>query len=193
MTDTFMHGHLGELEVRNCFKQEPHSMHDWHSQYWCTGTGLDEDDKVIVDSTPENRDDTDKLLDGRRATYGDVVDNAKRVAQMWNGYLGIDVITPADMMMMMTLYKQFRFKITPDYADNINDTLGYAKIVRTVQEATGGLIEAETVKEYQAKKAQGDQSEGQMIESWAKRTGNPYANVERDDTIMGSDGRDHRA
>ena len=124
-----------------------------------------------------DKDETRKLLDGRASTYGDTTDNAERVAAMWNAYLGVNVITPADMMMMMALYKAFRFKVTPDYADNINDVLGYAQIVKDVQTKVGGLIEAETAKEYQAKKALPDQSEGQAIESWAHRTGNPYANI----------------
>ena len=100
----------------------------------------------------ESKDETRELLDGRASTYGDTTDNAERVAAMWNAYLGINVITPADMMMMMALYKAYRFKVTPDYADNINDVLGYAQIVKDVQAKTGGLIEAETAKEYQAKK-----------------------------------------
>ena len=100
----------------------------------------------------ESKDETRELLDGRASTYGDTTDNAERVAAMWNAYLGINVITPADMMMMMALYKAVRFKVTPDYADNINDVLGYAQIVKDVQAKTSGLIEAETAKEYQAKK-----------------------------------------
>ena len=141
------------------------------------------------------QDETRKLLDGRASTYGDTTDNATRVATMWNAYLGIDTITPADMMMMMALYKAYRFKVTPDYSDNINDVLGYAEIVRTVQRETGGLIDAETVREYQAKKAQGDQSEGQSIGLFAQRygagkegmrrvfegSGNPYANISNDE------------
>ena len=101
-------------------------------------------------SAEENKD-TQGLLDGRESTYGNVVDNAARVANIWNGYLGTDIITPADMMMMMALYKAYRFKVTPDYSDNINDVLGYAEIVRQVQEQTGGLIHAETVAEYKKK------------------------------------------
>ena len=102
----------------------------------------------------EDNRNTDALLAQRQSAYGDVADNAARVANMWNGYLGTDIITPADMMMMMALYKAYRFKVTPDYSDNINDVLGYAEIVRRVQEATGGLVDAETVKEYYAKKAE---------------------------------------
>ena len=74
----------------------------------------------------EDNRNTDALLAQRQSAYGDVADNAARVANMWNGYLGTDIITPADMMMMMALYKAYRFKVTPDYADNINDVLGYA-------------------------------------------------------------------
>ena len=177
-------------------------------------------------------EDTKELLDSRESTYGNVVDNAQRVANMWNGYLGTDIITAADMMMMMALYKAYRFKVTPDYSDNINDVLGYAEIVRNVQRETGGLIDAETVKEYVAKKAGTsgaiverllqdlDQSEGEAIESFQRRSGNtsgakrpvrrehrhPYEvadelaateekaeelRKEQGYRLMGSDGRDH--
>ena len=100
----------------------------------------------------EENTDTQALLAGRESVYGNRVDNMERVARMWNGYLGTDIITPADVAMMFTLYKAYRFKITPDYSDNINDVLGYAEMVREVQDATGGLIHAETVKEYLEKK-----------------------------------------
>ena len=100
----------------------------------------------------EDNTDTAALLAGRESVYGNRVDNMTRVARMWNGYLGTDIITPADVAMMFTLYKAYRFKITPDYSDNINDVLGYGEMVREVQEATGGLIHAETVKEYLEKK-----------------------------------------
>ena len=102
----------------------------------------------------KSNNDTQALLDQRRSTYGDVTDNFTRTAQMWNAYLGTDLITPADAAMMLALYKAYRFKVTPDYSDNIKDFLGYGEIVRQVQEETGGLIDAENVKEYVAKKAE---------------------------------------
>lgn len=108
---------------------------------------------------------TNEMLEGRKSTYGDTTQNAERVAKMWNGYLGTDIITPADMMMMMALYKAYRFKVTPDYSDNINDVLGYAQIVRNVQQDTGGLIHAETVREYVDIKNKGNQSEGRLIDT----------------------------
>ena len=193
------------IEDRHCFRSEPHTPHMWHSQFRCSGAGLDEEGYVKPTretSKPEpEQDATTELLDGRRSTYGNVTENAERVAMIWNGYLGTNIITPADMMMMMALYKAYRFKVTPDYSDNINDVLGYAKIVQQVQEETGGLIDAETVKEYLAKKAdlekesademthilrdivqnKLDQTDGGTIESWAKKSGNPYANIGNDD------------
>ena len=195
------------MKNNHCFNASPHQPHQWVGGM-CEGQGINPDG--YVDATGDVRtgesgapkSDTQVLLDGRRETYGNTVENAERVAKMWNGYLGTDIITPADMMMMMALYKAYRFKVTPDYSDNINDVLGYAEIVRTVQRETGGLIDAETVKEYQEKKARAqevkyrvaedlcdlseqkkklvpetDASEGAIIDSWAKRTGNPYANI----------------
>ena len=144
----------------------------------------------------EKNTDTQELLDGRESTYGNVVDNAARVAKIWNGYLGTDIITPADMMMMMALYKAYRFKVTPDYSDNINDVLGYAEIVRQIQEQTGGLIHAETVKEYlELKEQTGPKLVDKMLADLALHNigseaqanfhsdmpRHPYANVQRDE------------
>ena len=75
----------------------------------------------------EDNTDTQALLAGRESVYGNRVDNMERVAQMWNGYLGTDVITPADVAMMFTLYKAYRFKVTPDYSDNINDVVTHRR------------------------------------------------------------------
>ena len=188
------------MKNSHCFSAFPHQPHQWVGGM-CEGQGINPDGYVdATGNVPTGeggvpKSDTQVLLDGRRETYGNTVENAERVARMWNGYLGIDIITPADMMMMMALYKAYRFKVTPDYSDNINDVLGYAEIVRTVQRETGGLIDAETVKEYLAKKAQGDQSEGQSISLFAQRyaagkegmrrvfegSGNPYANISDDE------------
>ena len=135
----------------------------------------------------ESKDGTRELLDGRASTYGDTVDNAQRVAQMWNAYLGVDVITGPDMMMMMALYKAFRFKVMPDYADNINDVLGYAQIVKDVQAKTGGLIEAETAKEYQAKKRMADLTPEERI---TRNLAGDYEPITQDHDPLGHDDDD---
>lgn len=179
-------------------------MHSWgpNNEEWCEGWGINPETQKVNEApepvedpwaksgtppTDTEKDETDTLLEGRRSTYGNVTENAERVAKMWNGYLGIDVITPADMMMMMALYKAYRFKVTPDYADNINDVLGYGKIVKQVQEETGGLIEAETVKEYTSKKAlreksnpQLDQTEGRLMEQYGRMHSTDEDSDERD-------------
>lgn len=111
---------------------------------------------------------TEKLLASREEVYGNRVNNMQRVAQMWNGYLGVDVITAADVAMMFVLYKAYRFKITPDYSDNINDVFGYAEMAREVQRELGGLIDAETVKEYLRKKNYGDDRVGEIVGAWAE-------------------------
>ena len=135
----------------------------------------------------ESKDETRELLDGRASTYGDTTDNAQRVAQMWNAYLGVDVITGPDMMMMMALYKAFRFKVTPDYADNINDVLGYAQIVKDVQAKTGGLVEAETAKEYQAKKRVVDLTPEERI---TRNLAGDYEPITQDTDPLGHDDDD---
>lgn len=182
--------HPQELEHRNCFKKEPHSMHDWHHKYWCTGTGLDEDDKVIVKKQDETLP-APGILDGR-AAYGDRVQNMKEQAAMITAYLsGRSVVEAHDVPMILNLIKIHRLGKMPDYEDNYADIEGYTTIAREVM--GDDMIKATTAKEYREIKARGHQGEGRMMESWAKRTGNPYANVDRDYTIMGSDGRDHSA
>jgi len=87
------------------------------------------------------------------------------VAKMINGYLdgvelrtGSRTITGADFAMIMALYKIYRFAVTPDYADNSNDAIGYIKIaIECIGEA---MIEAETAAEFQRKKTDRDLSNG---------------------------------
>lgn len=101
--------------------------------------------------------ETQNLLDGRASTYGDRVKNMEAVADMVNGYMdGVEQRTgkremnAADFAMTMLLYKAYRFAVSPDYSDNINDIEGYAQIAR---ECVGPqMIHAESAKEYQAKK-----------------------------------------
>lgn len=119
-------------------------------------------------------DKTQQLLDGRAATYGDRVVNMEAAAKMVNGYLdGVEVrtgkreITGADFAMIMAMYKMYRFAVTPDYSDNVNDIEGYAQIAR---ECVGdAMIDAETAKQFQEKKRLQDsvmQQEGELMENW---------------------------
>ena len=103
-------------------------------------------------------DEAKKILDSRHATYGDRVANMDAAAGMVNAYLaGVDqrkdpALTGADFAMIMALYKIYRFAVTPDYQDNIDDIEGYLRIVRECME--GQLIPARTTEEYQEIKRQ---------------------------------------
>ena len=99
-----------------------------------------------------------EILDSRAATYGDRKTNMEAMAMMVNGYLmgvkvrnGTGMLESQDFAAIMMLYKAYRFAVTPDYADNINDIEGYAKMMRECVEDR--LIEAATAEEYQRKKA----------------------------------------
>lgn len=101
-----------------------------------------------------SKDETKALLDSRRATYGDRVKNMEAVADMVNGYMdgveqrdGTREMTGADFAMSMVLYKAYRFAVTPDYSDNIDDMEGYLQMVR---ECVGdNMIHARSADEYQ--------------------------------------------
>ena len=104
------------------------------------------------------KDEAKEILDSRHATYGDRVANMDAAAGMVNAYLaGVDqrkdpALLGADFAMIMALYKIYRFAVTPDYQDNIDDVEGYLRIVRECME--GQLISARTAEEYQAIKRQ---------------------------------------
>lgn len=99
------------------------------------------------------KDEAKAILDSRQATYGDRVVNMEATASMVEAYLrGVDqradtTLTGADFAMIMALYKIYRFAVTPDYQDNIDDVEGYLKIVRECMQHR--LIPAKTAEEYQ--------------------------------------------
>lgn len=94
-------------------------------------------------------DAADILLAQRQAVYGDRVDNMRRTAMMWSGFLGFD-IKPWQVPIMMSLYKTYRLGVTPDYSDNIDDIDGWNKMFRELM--GDELIQARTVEEYLDKK-----------------------------------------
>ena len=99
------------------------------------------------------KDEAKAILDSREATYGDRVRNMDAAAGMVEAYLvGVDqredtTLTGADFAMIMVLYKIYRFAVTPDYQDNLDDAEGYLKIVREC--LADQLIEAKTAEDYQ--------------------------------------------
>ena len=62
----------------------------------------------------------------RAATHGDAEDNFRRIAELWNAYLGADDITTIDVAVMLALLKVARIRSNPTHADNWIDIAGYA-------------------------------------------------------------------
>jgi hypothetical protein len=148
------------------------------------------DNDCTCDLTPVREDisEAQKLLDQRRAVYGDRIDNMVRVAQMWGAFLGVE-IQPWQVPVMFALYKIYRLGITPDYSDNVDDVDGYMLMFREV--IGDKLIQARTVEEYLAElnaraasdprlqdlimetdqhiPGQAMQAEGEMLEGWAQQ------------------------
>ena len=62
----------------------------------------------------------------RAATHGDAEDNFRRIAELWNAYLGVDDITSIDVAVMLALLKVARIRSNPTHADNWIDIAGYA-------------------------------------------------------------------
>lgn len=67
------------------------------------------------------------LIDGDRANdYGDAQDNFERIATYWNTHLGlIELITPTDVGIMMTLLKVARLHGEFKSIDSFVDVCGY--------------------------------------------------------------------
>jgi hypothetical protein len=62
----------------------------------------------------------------RAATHGDAEDNFRRIADLWNAYLGVNTISAVDVAVMLALLKVARIKSNPTHADNWIDIAGYA-------------------------------------------------------------------
>jgi len=69
---------------------------------------------------------TEYVTKDRASTHGDAEDNFRRIAGLWNAYMGIDDITPIDVAVMMSLLKVARIRQNPTHADNWIDIAGYA-------------------------------------------------------------------
>ena len=127
------------------------------------------------------KDETDELLDSRRAIYGDRVSNMERTAALWSALLGVE-IKDWQVPLMMSAYKMLRTFETPDYSDNSDDIDGWKRMFVEVMDANhGGIVQARTVEEYQAKKKLNTLTEA-FSQSWFPDNGprHPYENVERD-------------
>lgn len=70
----------------------------------------------------------------REQDYGTPESNFRRIAELWNAYLGGDIVNEVDVAMMMALLKVARIKSGHATEDSFVDLAGYA--------ACGGEIHA---------------------------------------------------
>ena len=77
-----------------------------------------------------------ELVGGDRAeAYGDIYQNHKNIAMLWNGYLcNIDELTPEDVANLMELMKIARRKTGEFNADNYVDGAGYSGVALECRE-----------------------------------------------------------
>ena len=108
---------------------------------------------------------TEELLASRRATYGDRVQNMVDIAGIWSILLG-HTIHAWQVPLMMDAVEQHRQFKTPDYGDTADDRDGWFKIFREVM--GDDMIDARTVEEYQAKKADREKGDSRKPEEVAR-------------------------
>mgnify|MGYP000195884175 CR=1 FL=1 len=65
------------------------------------------------------------VLNSRGQHYGNILENHKRIAEIWSIILGFKV-TEEQVLLMMIGLKVARLIQTPDHQDSIIDTAGYA-------------------------------------------------------------------
>jgi hypothetical protein len=79
----------------------------------------------------------DIIYGDREKTYGHPSQNLRRIAEMWNAYLGDQVcysIQPKDVAMMMILLKSSRLANDITHRDSLVDICGYAALIERCDE-----------------------------------------------------------
>lgn len=87
----------------------------------------------------------DVICNQRQAIHGKPENAFSLVADYWSDFLtqstgGTIMLTPAEVSMMMTLFKIARWQMNPNHSDNIVDGLGYLALAGEVQDGNGGRL-----------------------------------------------------
>lgn len=90
-----------------------------------------------------------EVIDRRVQVYGNPTDTFVRIAQVWSGILGHEVL-PVEVPLLMAGMKMVRAQIMPDYSDNSDDIAGYMDIFTTL--VGEDMIHARNVSEFIAQK-----------------------------------------
>lgn len=75
----------------------------------------------------------------RKDVHGSPEDCFGTIARYWNAFLSgrFDVnpgLSPADVAVMMALFKTARWQMNPDHQDNLLDNLGYTALAGELQD-----------------------------------------------------------
>ena len=141
----------------------------------------------------DEKETTDELLASRHAVYGDRIEQMQRTAKIWSGLLGVE-IHDWQVPLMMSAYKMLRTFETPNYSDNSDDIFGWGKMFVEVMDANhGGIVQARTVEEYQAKLAAATEQDKQACRSCGHAPHAPgrCLNMASDRDCLCSDGPKH--
>jgi len=90
-----------------------------------------------------------ELIDRRVQVYGNPLDTFVRIAQVWSGLIGHEIL-PYQVPLMMAAMKMVRTDVMPDYSDNSDDIDGYMDIFRKL--VGEDMIHARSVDEFIAQK-----------------------------------------
>lgn len=73
----------------------------------------------------------------RQSVHGDAENSFALVASYWNSFLTQKhgrSLSPADVAVMMTLFKLARWQMNPNHQDNVLDGIGYLALAGEIQD-----------------------------------------------------------
>lgn len=87
---------------------------------------------------------TQIVCQDRQDVHGSPEDCFGLIADYWNIFLShrcraIVALEPADVALMMSLFKAARWQMNPKHADNITDMLGYTALAGELNDSDGGV------------------------------------------------------
>jgi hypothetical protein len=95
--------------------------------------------------TDDRNETLAEVIDERVQVYGDPTVTFPQIAQVWSGYLGVE-IKATDVPIMQLLMKTVRLRQAPNYSDNSDDIEGYLDIFRKL--VGDDMIHARSVDEF---------------------------------------------
>jgi hypothetical protein len=110
--------------------------------------------------TDDRNETLAEVIDERVQVYGDPTATFPQIAQVWSGYLGVE-IKATDVPIMQLLMKTVRLRQAPNYSDNSDDIEGYLDIFRKL--VGDDMISARSVDEFIAKRKEREKQEHPLI------------------------------